>query len=403
MQTIVNGRALFIHNNLPISDLKVELWDSNSTYGLLGITHTDLQGNFTFFINDPISGLISNAQQPGPNAVVLSYKTYKCNELLDSSKTIINNVVTLKVTESIYDTAIKDKEDCSINYITVKGYVKDRNGVEIPNVNVKIYESGFRTENAIGEVKTDIAGNYEVRIPVRNISNTQVITSRSIVAKATEGMIVIAASTNFFLNNDPEVVIDLIATENYEAPSFHSQLLNKINIIIDGVPFTSFAAEVDFHTSEDIDPDNIPLGPLGGIEENPTENGNGNGELGYIAKAIGHNIEDVQSIVRAYQYAVEIDGAHALMHSLTISRGFDRIPIISLNEKEMRDIIESAIDNNIIPSHTGQQIDDFLSLALTYQVTATREIPIAGESHSLGDVLNSIFGGENSNAATIDF
>lgn len=393
-QIIINGKTLFTQSNLPIAGLKVDLWDGQNIYGLIASTHSENDGDFSFYINEPISNSI--------NVGTLIYKTYRCNELIANTKIVEGELVLLKLTEDAYDTVVgNDEQDCAVNYLKVYGDVRDVNQREVPNVHVCIYESGFRSEVLLGKTKTGLYGNYSLNLAVRKINHSTTLTSRAIIAKAFSGELLIATSRVFFINDEAQIDLNLTCNEAYIAPSFHENLLGKIQAILGAVTFADFASEVEFPEVTTANLDEIP--DVYPDLTATTPDGDGNGELSHIAIAIGYEIIAVQKIVRSYQYATDIDSQHDMMHALVESMGFNYNPLLIMNEQDIRETIEKAIDKNFIPTHTNSEINTFISQARVFQINATRQIPIDGETHTLGNVLDSIFGGATPAATTNEF
>lgn len=372
-QITINGRVLFANNNLPVDGVKIELWDSQNVYGLVATAYSDVQGAFSFIINDPSASLISN------NTITPLYKTYRdCNQVANVAATV-QNILSLTITENVYDIAVNDCSGEGTANIIVNGSIRDWKDNAIDNVKICVFEKGFRSETLIAETKSNISGQYQFKINTRLFNNSKVITGRLLILKAFSGEDVIATSHDIAVNEEREVALDLKAIETYSAPSAFENLLAKIEYMLGETSFNSFAAQFD-------------LADSGSLEE-----------LAYLGNAIGHDGSEIHGLIISYKYAQDASVDHKMMHALTKTNGGSGNPILTMGESKMREFIHRSSLDNFIPAAAANQIDTFIAAAKVFQVNASKNIPITGENYTLGDVLNTIFGGANAHTDTEEF
>jgi hypothetical protein len=396
-QLNISGQVLLSHSNLPIEGIRIEAWDSGNNYGLIASTYSNIEGNFQIIIDNPIATLVTN------NTVVLSYRTLRGIVQLNNTASTVQGVLKLAISENTFDSNIPDSDDnASPTFVMVEGKVIDKHGVPASNVSVQVFENGFRNETLLSETTTNLYGSYTVKISRKTVANSKVLTARSIFVKAVSGEDIIASSGNVLLGENPNIEVDLIAIGSYQPPSYHENLLTKIGIVLGSVAFADFAAAVGFDRYQENNPSTINTVQEGDILA-VAQDGNDNGELGYIAGAIGHTLSELQIIVRSYQFATESNTGHDFLHALTKSRGFNRNPILLMSEDMMRDVIAQSVSDNLIPTHTTEEIETFIAAAKVFQNTTTKNIGIKGEDFTLGHILNNIFAGTNAQSDTDEF
>lgn len=396
-QLIINGKVQFSPNTLTLEQTRVEIWDNAGTYGLIGTAYTDKAGAFRAYFNSPISDLINNA------TIIPQYKTFYNNKEVANSPAIQQNITVLTLSEAAFDTAVQDFDTQEIaTYLTVWGKITAESGVAATFLTVDVYEQEFRSETLLAQAVTDLNGEYSVKVNMRNIGHAAVLDSRGIIINVTNQNNKLGSSEVVYLDGTDQLQVNLtLDTQNYTPAPVFDTFINKITYVINGTTFSDFAENVDF--------DNTPVAPDDTVglpldkEYLSKGYGNGNGELDYVARAAGCSLLDVQQITRSLQFAQMCDVAHDMMYALTTTREVSANPATVMLEDEMRTTIAQAIENNTISDKTPQEIDDFVTGVVDFQITATKNILITEEQYTIGTVLNSIFGGQNPEADTTQF
>ncbi len=387
MATTISGNIQFEKNLLPATGIRVELWYRadelvNASLSFLTSTYSDLEGNFTATFDDIFAYTQDN----------VVFKTYKGDVLL-SNTILSDDQITITIPEKNFVIAEKHQEKDAENYLLVKGFVRDEGGQPATGIKVQLYQQGFRQQTLITEVSTDLRGYYEARVHSMYMSELNVsANTRGIKVVAVSGELTIASSFDTIWQQKGEVQIDLnVQDKVYIASPEFTTLMEKVQRVLGEIPFDEFASEVEFAELEQVDPG--PDDPLEySIYDLSKSHGDGNedGELSYVAAATGSDLSLIQQLVRSWQFADEIEGAHDMMFALMRKNDLLRNPVLNMDEAQMRDEIANAEGQNFIPAHEGEEIDTFIELAQDFQVITAMGIPIYREDYNIGDVLTSI-------------
>ncbi|MGN6567227.1 MAG: Tc toxin subunit A, partial [Flavipsychrobacter sp.] len=359
-QISIRGQVLMVPSKTPLANSKVELWDSSGPYGLIATINTDAAGNFTFLVSDPVAGLI--LQQ----SIVPQYKAYSGITLLASVTMAYSPEasVIININQGTYDAAIPDTEVSvtPINYITVQGTITDAAAKPSVNTTVNIYENGINNKYLLATVQTDAHGYYQAKISSRLINNTVVLTNRSIRVEALDPTGIFIASNDIFEWHD--VLTVNLALNSVNALSEFENVRNAVTTVTAGLPISTLKVD----TVNNID------------------------QLRYVSGATSHKSSAVQNIVAAHKYADEHGQPPELFYALTKTTGSTVHPWLSMTVADIKSSVQTAAENGVMPASSLNNLSSFIQGAQAYQVTATQAIPIAGESHTLNDVLQAGLG-----------
>lgn len=362
MSTItITGTVGLLPAGSPISNAEVELWDSAGEYGRLYVTETNVEGRFTFTIFDPIKSLI----EAEPVATIIpQYKVYLDGQLLaDETITYVAaEEISIDISQSDYDNA-----DISESILLVKGIVSDHRKMPIKDKTVNIYQAGFRQKFLLAKTTTDILGSYSIKINKKDLGNVTSTAKKSLRVEVVnmDDNDIIASSGDLFINQDV-IIANLQTIEDYISSPIFDVIEEAILNVIEGADISSL--EINDNTSLD--------------------------ELSYTAKSLGKKRDDILMLVHAHKYAAEASLDTKCMFAL-LSRSGDTgsagNPVLRMKEQEMRDAIETAMGGKIIGEQAPHEIDEFITDAKAYQVTATKDTGVNNETFTINDLLLSIF------------
>jgi hypothetical protein len=383
-QIIIEGKVYLKQTETRFAGVRIELWnksekaEKNDTpapplpspqlqpiisemgYGWLTSTITDSEGNFTFYINEPLTGIISDLRQ-------LNYRVYKNNIFIKEG--IIDDylkAVTILIEEAEYDIALADNRTDPVKnkYISFSGTVWDDNGSGLTKSFVCIYESGFRAKTLLAKVPTDNMGRYEAKISSKYVNNYIAYKQRCLRIEIEDmgGEVVDTSADIFGWENTDSIVTD-----------FKTKVVNDDN---------------EFHYYSVLIADVIGSDEIGELIVDLKNNVN---EVKYVAEATGISENSVANLVQAYKVATEQALNTAMLYALVKVAGNDPGAVKYLNEEQGRDIIAEAVSANIIESFSPEDIDTFIENYKLYQIGSAKGTGIIDEDYLLNDVLLAIF------------
>ncbi len=352
----IRGQVKLLNADSPMQNLKFELWDSvTDGYGLLCNTVTDVDGYYICLLDDPIASLVV------ATTIVLKYKIYR-NGVLVKEAVIPDYTLatTITISESALDNSTIEEDDSkSPSFIAISGAVNDINGAAVAGITVNVYEIVFPSKQLVARTKTDVLGKYVIKVNKRLLSNSAVPAKRGLIVAAEDNEIpanVTTSSNIFDWEEKGQITIDL-RTSTVNAQPAYQNIIAAVTTIIDATP----VAEL---TSQQID---------------------------YLANATGCDAADITNIVTAHQLADETSLPADYIHALVQLGSHSIDTIASLKPADTRNIINMAISQNVIQGYTEAEIDTFIADLKVYQIQRVKDAPIAGEPHSMNDVLESIF------------
>ncbi len=366
-QLTILGKIVFENSKLPISDVTVELWDSNEKFGWLVSSISDKKGNFSCIINPPLSASVNSG------SVILKY-ILKRNGIVFKDG-LFSDFLTeqeIKVPEDAYDLLFPSIEsgDAAVNFIKVSGIICDENGAPCQDKIVNVYENGFRKKTILASGVTSEKGQYSILINTKLFGNSVVLAGTSIKIDVCEGEDVLISSADIFeLNNN--VVVNLSVTGANLEPEY-TRYLALITSITGNTP--------------------LELVTQGAITIN--------NEVRYIAGVLGIGEEIVGAVVNAHKFSTDTGLPVDVLYALMRGSGFQNDnPVINIRGSKFLSIVENAIMTNVIQTYPGQQtegnnlptLQELLATAKNFQVAHSKATFIVGETYSVNDLLISIF------------
>ncbi|MBS1586684.1 MAG: hypothetical protein JSS82_14205 [Bacteroidetes bacterium] len=397
-QLQITGQVLFATSTLPLSNVRVEIWDSSGGYGWIASTHADAGGNFTLSIPETIGDLIT-ASSP---TVVPLYRVFKNNILVNPSASTLGigetipssfgdggtiipyttDPVVISITDLYYDALISDKSDATTGtYITVKGRITNGQKVPVSDLTVNIYEADLGDGVLLTSATPDWDGYYEAKVNFKNLANSRSLASRALKVNAVDSGDTVIVSSGFIFNPGDSIEVNLSTEGTEYTPSISEfELLGNAITAVTGSsnPFASITSD-----SDDLSADPYP------------------GIFAYLANATGRSEQDFKNLAYARKYAYSFSVTYGgttghptvFFYALCKIHGIDFNPVLRLKEDRIRDSITIATNSNIIREHSSGEIDAFVAAALAYQLTSLKTGVIAGEEPvTLNDMTLAIFG-----------
>jgi hypothetical protein len=335
--------------NKGMSGLTVELY--NNTGGPVGLptATTNAAGTFQFVLDDTELTL---------DPLIVRFK------VTEGATTLLNSVDSFAWTEGHVDQVnlfINEDEVVQAKKYVVKGTVTYENGVLAPSLPVKIYHEEFQNRAFLTSAVTDADGKYSIELTADMFGSVP--------------LAVVGISIDIRDSGDTET---LATSSKYSVLDVIEANFTLSNENADTTPFEDLTTRIENNT----------VGDIGDFTDS---------DIDFLVRNTGYSADKVNTIIKSYKYSSDISSTSpGLMQALAEVRGVGTNPVLKLRESEIRDIIDKAVEDKVIPSHDPGDIDDFVDVAKTFQVEETKNLSIVGEEFTLNDVLSEIFadGGE---------
>ena len=234
----------------------------------------------------------------------------------------------------------------------VRGQVRHLDGTRLFGKIVRAFDKDLRSEELLGEHNTDAEGRYEIQYSAEQFSRAEKQHADLIVRAYDDGL-EITSSAIIFNAASEETVNLIIDNDAYRGPSEYERLVQDLTPLLNGLSFTDL-------TNDDTHQDITFL----------------SGETGQSQQWIGF-------LVTAHQLAQTTGLPPEVFY------GFFRkdlpvdLPSLILQSRQtLRDALESALHDNLIPATLRSEIDSFverlkqlMSSRVLQSTEGTRKLP----------------------------
>ena len=242
----ITGRVLD-QTGQGIEGLRIEAWDKDALIDdLLGSALSGKSGSFTIEFDKRYYQEIIFDRKPD-----LYFKIFQNDELIKSTE----DSVLWNVEAGEREIKIKVDIPAPSQIFKVKGAVLQPDGTPVVGATVKAFDKDLRHEDALGEVTTNQAGEYEVTYTREQFHRAEKKSADLIVRAYDKDGTELASSSIIFNAKLREEVNLTLSGEAFQGPSDYETLLQALTPVLDGVqPADLTEDDITFLTDEtDID------------------------------------------------------------------------------------------------------------------------------------------------------
>ncbi|HUT72078.1 MAG TPA: neuraminidase-like domain-containing protein [Desulfatiglandales bacterium] len=326
----ITGRVLD-QTGQGIEGLRIEAWDKDALIDdLLGSALSGKSGSFTIEFDKRYYQEIIFDRKPD-----LYFKIFQNDELIKSTE----DSVLWNVEAGEREIKIKVDIPAPSQIFKVKGAVLQPDGTPVVGATVKAFDKDLRHEDALGEVTTNQAGEYEVTYTREQFHRAEKKSADLIVRAYDKDGTELASSSIIFNAKLREEVNLTLSGEAFQGPSDYETLLQALTPVLDGVqPADLTEDDITFLTDEtDID------------------------------------LQRIHCLNRAAKLALTVD--HSDLPT-EVFYGFARkgLPTRSLTEllsrplPVLRGALEEALQENIVAASLQEQLDAIIAALQAFMV-----------------------------------
>jgi hypothetical protein len=267
----------------------------------------------------------------------------------------------------------------------VKGHCYDTSEKSLARALVKAYDRDLRSEELLGQTKTDAKGYYEIWYTPAKFSKAEIGTADVVVKiENTDGRVLVQSPIYF--NASKDVTIDVkIGGGQILGPSEYEQLVNELTPLLQGLTLTDLKEDKEFQDvtflSSETGKDKSQIAELilANLALKQTQ----------IPSEIFYCLfrQNIPSQITNYadSYLQNLDA------TLTVDQILNKIltDTVAITTDSLRASIESGINKNIISFRFLSTLDNVISAFKTLQVQLALQKPYFTGKTPMQDLLNT--------------
>jgi hypothetical protein len=226
----------------------------------------------------------------------------------------------------------------------VKGQVVHSDGQPVVGSLVRAFDRDLRSEELLGEAKTDEDGHYEISYTAGKLLRKKKSANLRISACTEDGREIVTSKVIF--GAGPEETIDLVIDGVYRGPSEYNRLIKKLTPLLQDLPLADLTE----------DEKNKDLTFLSGETKEDSQ------QIAFLILA--HRLQKKTGMDAEVFYALFREGLPTQMPSL-----------LSRSPELQRHALQVAVSKNLIPQKYGDKIDDILQNFKGLKVKQAFELP----------------------------
>jgi hypothetical protein len=350
-----SGEILDRRNRAGLPHLRIEAWDATGACpDLVACAFTDAEGAFELSVS------ADHLRELGlDEGAALFFRVFKgAHQIADTRSSAVWLMGETGATfPLLVDTAAKHEGHHPAPF-TVRGRLLDATRGPLAGHTVNVSDKNLGTGEApLGHAVTDRAGHYEVQYTPDHLGRPGKHQA-DLVVRAFDPAGAPLVASDVICRAPPTAIVDLVAGgDAFRAPSEYEAISSELGPALGGV-----------------DPARL------------TED-----DVRFLTCSTGADAAQLSAFVTAHQLAPELGLAPEVVYSLARDNPPpNRRALLAPGPATLRQLLQVAIDGNVVPAHLGASVDQAIEKIQRATVQLAFEPPAGTTEASLGDLLATV-------------